>query len=137
MSVFIDVHEFDGKWNFVPKQNYTRQEKIKEFEHLLELFKIHRINNQYSVCHKGIHLISNNIQLPDNYDSKNKVYADDILMEICMKIKGLQLDSVINKNEIIKDILSLIDEQVSDMYRLGQCSQGRSTRLYQIYLTLE
>ena len=75
---------------------------------------------------QGLILIVENTQGSSNFDPVNNIYADDLLVEICKKIS--------NSSET-HDILVNIAEQLGDMYNLGQCPQGRTTRLYQLYLS--
>ena len=55
----------------------------------------------------------------ENFDDQNNIDASDILANILSK----------NYDEI----LELLEEQLIDMYNLGQCPQGRTTRLWQIF----
>ena len=120
-SSFIDVHVFDGRWNHDITTRTTPEQKQTMFKWLLS-------NMCGAECDaiNGIRLVVDNIQLPPNYDHVNNVYADDILAEICIKLVNL------SENDRV-DVLKNIAEQMADMYRLGQCPQGRSTRLIQVY----
>ena len=76
----------------------------------------------------------------NNYDQYSKVDATDLLANILDKSNELIKEGEESKKETIDNyllIVSLIDEQLTDMYRLGQCAQGRTTRLIQIWNTLE
>ena len=57
-----------------------------------------------------------------NLDQKNNLDCTDILTDICIKL---------NENSEID--LGFIEEQIVDIFRLGQCSQGRTTRFLQIW----
>lgn len=123
----MDVHIFDGKIrnNHIIKNKFTNEQKIKMFEELYEVL-------QSDPAKKGLSLIKN-IGCKDNYDNTNDMYADDIMAEICDYIIK---ESYIEDEEKIKDLKSIIltiDEQLSDMFLTGQCSQGKVIRLYQIY----
>ena len=113
----IDVHTFDGKLlnKFNITKIFSNNEKKKYF---LE-FKSELKSQEAKSC---VAMIINHINTMNNYDPTNKINAEDILMEI------------INMDYI--NILDFIDEQLSDCYKLGQCPQGRTTRLFQIWLAL-
>jgi hypothetical protein len=67
-----------------------------------------------------------NIDNTANLDSTNQKTADDLLV--------LLAKHVLEKD---RDILPLVEEQLQDMVELGQCAQGRTTRLWQLYKALE
>lgn len=121
---FFDVHLFDGNWVHNITTRFTREEKCILFDWIL--FQI----NELSVKSMGLELVIQKTQQYDNFDQKNNVYADDVLVEICSKLIKL-------KNEDRVDILKLLIEQMNDMYILGQCPQGRTTRLFQLYNSME
>lgn len=127
-SNFIDVHTFDGKWNHNIQTRFTREQKYKLFGWLV--CGLSRIGVDRNTIN-GIKLIIDNIQLPGNYDNRNNVYADDILAEICSILIDKREQE--NGDVLLVDTLKNIAEQIKDMYLLGQCPQGRSTRLIQIY----
>jgi hypothetical protein len=72
----------------------------------------HRMKNGALMC---IDTITSNIQKQANYDSTNKVYADDLLAYLCT----LKID----------EALLLVAEQLADVLYSGQCPQGRCIRL--------
>ena len=126
-----NVHSYDGgiiKFNI--KTKYTFDEKVAEFKKLKSLFdekiadKVDK--KMYLQGIKGINFIENDIQTKKNFSKKDNVYADDILMEICLKINNFQDDK-------LNDILINIIEQMFDMLKMGRCSSGRVIRLIQIY----
>lgn len=120
-SSFIDVHVYDGKWQHNITTRLSIQEKYTLFNWLLKV-----LNGVDCDAINGIKLVINNTQQQPNFDRVNCIYADDILAEICVKLINTP-----ENNRI--DTLKNIAEQMADMYRLGQCPQGRSTRLIQIY----
>ena len=126
-SSFIDVHTFDGSLSHNIKNRFTLEEKCVMFNWLI--VQINTISSLDCDSITGLKLVIENTQ-HSNFDSKNNVYADDILVEICAKLIDVK------ENERIS-ILKNIAEQMSDMYRLGQCPQGRTTRLIQIYNAME
>ena len=125
INLFKDVHLFDGKWNGsdVPKRSVQEKELLWQWLRS----KITPIKYQQNGI-MGLELIMKDTQRLSNCDNINKVYADDILAEIIVTIQ---------KNpEIQPDIIKNIIEQMGDMYCLGRCSQGRTSRLFQIYICL-
>ena len=125
---FENVHLFDGKWTHNIKTETSLGDKCSLFNSLYRELKNLGVD---SGSLNGLVLVVENTQQPSNFDSVNNVYADDILSEICKKIfEPLDEKGKVNIN---KDILLNIAEQLSDMFSLGQCPQGRSTRLIQIY----
>lgn len=120
----MDVHIFDGHWSHDIKTNISMDDKCKLFNSLYrDMTNLHVDSNSL----KGLFLVVENTQKESNYDPINKIYSDDILAEICQKI--VYMSSDVEKHDTIMNI----SEQLSDMYLLGQCPQGRSTRLIQIY----
>lgn len=120
---FIDVHVYDGKWNHDVKTRATTEKKQSMFNILMR--KVASRGKPLD----GIKLVVDSIQKEENYDNINKLYADDILYEICVKLLN-------SPKDIIRDTIDIIAEQMDDMYKLGQCAQGRTTRLIQIYKCL-
>ena len=76
------------------------------------------------IAQHGVDLILANINQDANLDRTNQKRAEDILAVISKHIDTDQ------------DLLPLIEEQLQDMIQLGQCAQGRTTRLWQIYMLL-
>lgn len=126
----MNVHIFDGKIknNYIVKNKFSNDEKIKMFDELLEVL-------QSDASKKGLNLIKN-IGDKNNYDHTNDMYADDVMAEICDYIIKESYSENKEKIEDVKTIIMTIDEQLSDMYNTGQCSQGKVIRLYQIYKSI-
>jgi hypothetical protein len=72
----------------------------------------------------GLDLIRANQGGMGNLDTTNDKRAEDLLADLAKHI--LESDS---------DLLELLEEQLEDMYGLGQCAQGRTTRLWQLLAT--
>ena len=70
---------------------------------------------------KTIQLFKN--QDKQNYDPKNHIHVNDILPRVWRFIKN-------EKDELL---IQIFLEQIADISTKGPCSQGRTTRLYQIY----
>ena len=76
---------------------------------------------------EAINQIMRSIRQPPNYDRTNGMFADDVLYLVCIKI---------DKTKNV-DALIYLSEQLSDIMTSGQCSQGRSTRIFQVLFGLE
>lgn len=122
-DTFIDIHRFDGLWSHDIKTTTSLEDKCILFN---ALYQDMRNLGVESTSLRGLILVVENAQKPSNFDPANKIYSDDILVEICKKMANASAEKQ-------HDTLVNIAEQLSDMYNLGQCPQGRSTRLIQIY----
>ena len=122
---FIDVHTFDGRWKIKKevKSRITIEDKHKLLRWFLE--KVENVTDDDGK--KGLQLVINDTQNINNYDSKNLIYADDILGEIFLELL---------KKDDIEDYCKILLEQMRDMYLSGRCPQGRTTRLIQVYISL-
>lgn len=125
MQFSKDVHEFDSKIPHHVIQRFNKDYKIKAFENLLNLESIKTDHTAIT----ALKLVIDNIESTQNYDHTNKIYADDVLIEIC---ELLEHDIYLDKDFAIL----LLTEQMKDMLTLGTCPMGRSTRLWQIYKAL-
>lgn len=122
-SKLIDVHTFDRKIDTSKiKSRITAEDKQKLFKWLMEETTKLKLRND------GINLVIQDTHKQPNHDPVNNVYADDILAEICLYL--VMKDDA----EITANILKLVSEQMVDMADSGRCPQGRSIRLFQIYL---
>lgn len=131
-----DVHVYDGKWDKdikLPKRNISINNKIELFKSLRDLI-------DEPTARAGLDLIINSIGQHSNYDNKNDVFADDILVELCLLLADTKRKEMLENKEEKKegketsaDIINNISEQMKDMNLLGQCPQGRTTRLWQLY----
>lgn len=124
-SSFIDVHVFDGSWSHDITTKLSNIEKYTLFDWLICCLKSRGVSCDSDTI-KGIKLVYENIQQHPNFDPRNSVYADDILSEICVRLVKIPESER-------GDTFDNISEQMADMYKLGQCPQGRTTRLIQIY----
>ncbi len=129
-NTFINVHSFDRQWDnkIINPNNLNDNNKKELFEWLISSLKELNISNNSFI---GINLIIGKDGNKGNYDSINNISATDILVEICILLKKINNESITN------DILKLLAEQMSDMVELGQCPQGRTSRLMGIYRSLE
>lgn len=119
-SAFIDVHRFD--YSYVNKTHETVNE-TPEQRHILIQQLMDRMSNP--IAKQGAHIILANIGHDANKDSTNQKTADDLLVLLA---KHVEKDP---------SFLPMIEEQLQDMVQLGQCAQGRTTRLWQLYQALQ
>ena len=122
----IDVHEFDGSLSINLPNFFSKEEKLVKMKNLIKSIQD---SNALSMLKIIVFDLINESDEKDkirnkNYDEYNKIDATDILANILSK-------------DIGKEIYKLLEEQLSDMYLLGQCSQGRTTRLIQIWNILD
>jgi septum formation topological specificity factor MinE len=113
--LFQDVHQFDYSYKDQPFVcDMTDDEKIKW---------IHAIKSRMTnpIAQHGVDLILANVNQNANLDLTNQKRAEDLLAVLS---KHMDTDP---------NLLSLLEEQLQDMVQLGQCAQGRTTRLWQIY----
>ena len=118
-QAFRDVHEYDYSYK---DHNYTPLVSENQTEWIQRL--IPKIKNP--IASQAINLILANNGHLNNFDTTNQKRAEDLLADIAYVI--LTKDT---------DLLDLLEEQLADMYQLGQCAQGRVTRLWQLRQTLE
>lgn len=127
---FKDVHVYDGQYTHNITTHLSLQEKVILFNWLISYTKT--IGDEYlekidmNGSTNGLKLVIENTQSQSNFDPINKVYADDILAEICEKLVSS------DDKELRRDIIRNVLEQMDDMFKLGQCPQGKCTRLIQI-----
>ena len=118
-SLFQDVHMYD--YAYATQKHETLLMSILDKETWIKALMT-RMKNPIAI--QGAHMILANMGREANYDSTNTKYAEDILVFLSIH---MQKDT---------DLLPLIEEQLQDMVQLGQCAQGRTTRLWQLYLTI-
>lgn len=114
---FINVHNFDGKIKnkYIPINCMNKQEKIELFNSIKSKFSIES-SSMIDIIIKDL----DNYNGGSNFQNENNMDCSDILSDI-LTYKNLD------------DIISLLDEQLSDNFLLGQCNSGRVTRLFQIW----
>lgn len=116
-TLFRDVHEYDYSYRSI---EYTP--KIVDIEEKKRLIEQLLLKIKSPIAKQGIHLITSNIGNSINTDTTNLKNAEDILADLSHII-------LTTNNE---DLLQLLEEQMIDMVQLGQCAQGRVTRLWQL-----
>lgn len=116
---FQDVHVYDYTYKESEYKELVSGDKREWMEKLIPLFK-----NPIAI--QGLHLIIANTGTLNNFDATNQKKAEDLLADISYAIHHKDTD-----------LLPLLEEQLADMYLLGQCAQGRVTRLWQLRQLLE
>lgn len=109
---FRDVHCYDGKLTSPPDihiRSFTLEEKQKLFNKL----------NSILINPRASWMVSRMLSEHELFDPSNKMTPADILATILIR-------------RISVDVFELLEEQLADIAILGQCAQGRSTRLIQI-----
>ncbi len=124
-ATFQDVHVYDGRIRNV-KLAYKVDEENKQ-----QLFKFfHNSRLTDDTAKLGVRMIASDTQKPPNYDPSNDKYADDLLAALIIYM--LETETTEGK-ESTESLTRVIEEQLSDFVKLGQCPQGRCTRLLQVY----
>jgi hypothetical protein len=121
-NLFQDVHQYDYSYKdlaYTPL--VTTLEDRKRW--ILELEQT--VKNPSARL--GIHLIYANAGTLNNLDTTNSKQAEDLLADLAYAI-------IHDKQE---GLLPLLEEQMADMFHLGQCVQGRTTRLWQLILLIQ
>lgn len=109
---FRNVHEYDGKQETITlriPEYLDRENSIKKL--------IITLNSE--ICTKIITKIITEKQ----FDNLNNVYTDELLY--CILSKKISID-----------LFCLLKEQLEDIFILGSCPQGITTRLSMIYTAL-
>jgi hypothetical protein len=120
-SSFIDIHTFDYSYRDAVHTAVmlTDNEKRQWITSIMN-----RMTNQTAI--QGARIIMANINHDGNRDHTNQKNAEDLLV--------LLARHCIEKDQ---SVISLLEEQLQDMVELGQCAQGRTTRLWQLYVALQ
>ena len=113
-SQFQDIHIYDYTYKDSEYTPLVSGDKRDWIERLLP-----KLTNSTAI--QGVQLILANMGHLNNFDTTNQKRAEDLLADLAYVI--LTRDT---------DLLFLLEEQLSDMYQLGQCAQGRVTRLWQL-----
>lgn len=120
----LDVHSYDTRLD-TALITYINTHPLSDNSDIYSNF-LQDINSIYGSCsaaHNGLQLIINNCG--SNNDTINHLDAKAILNIIIQKYNS-------SDNDTKSTILALMIEQMADMFNTGQCSQGRTIRLYQI-----
>lgn len=130
-----NVHQFDGQvqqFNILTKYSIT-EKKVLFNQLLKQICTVAKKINQsvYKNGMRGLICVINDTQTNKNFSGDDKMYADDVLAEICIKM------TLLTDNDKIIDMCFNILEQMGDMMNLGRCPSGRVIRLVQIYNALK
>ena len=123
----INTHYYDGKWmNELEKVLKLDNDKFQNFD--LKIPNFNEIPDflQTNLNSQKMYEKMANKDDKDNYDPLNKINAVDLLSRI---LRIIEQSEDPETKQTIKDCLI---EQLSDTFTSGQCSQGRTTRLFQI-----
>ena len=127
---FKNVHIFDGKLKnlYTPLNNGSSRMSNSMKKQFLENF-VQDIDKCYHInLSKSLDLFIKGIGDNDsNFDKSNNIDSCDLLIDTLL---------LLDKKDLLKPqegLLELLIEQLNDFVNLGQCPQGRSTRLLQIW----
>ncbi len=117
---FRDVHTFDGTLgqHFVPTKSFTKEEKKEVIFKFCEKL-------QHQLAKDMVHQIVDDLDTEKNIDRSNNLDSSNVLVEICKKVDGSDID------------MSFIEEQIIDIAVLGPCPEGRTTRFLQIWQAIK
>ena len=128
---FKNVHIYDGKLTslYTPQNNGSKSmtNSIKKdflLNFIEDIFNSYKknISKPINLFIKGLEDNNNS-----NFDKSNNIDSCDLLIDTLI---------VLDKKELLKPgegLLEVLIEQLNDFVNLGQCPQGRSTRLLQIW----
>ena len=107
---FRDVHVYDNQGADIKLQHIEDPLELKaKFNSLIRLLKAPEAGAMiHTIYARG------------NFDGINRVNSQDLLYHIIT-------------HYITTDLFYMLEEQLTDNYRLGQCPQGSSWRLRQVY----
>ncbi len=130
---FPDIHAVsDGKmYKYGIRTRYTISEKNIFFDCFMNAINMHADKRVKMYGIHGLKIIRMDAQRPQNYQSIDDVYADDVLAEICSLLSHEQ------DVEVLKTSIDIFCEQMFDMLATnGTCPSGRANRMIQIYMFL-
>lgn len=121
-DISLETHHYDGKL-----LDMARKIQKAEIDDKMEMFQEFEqfVHSPYFGKMKHDDYSRNGA----NYDNTNNVDAVDILVEIFKRYKTLS-------DEKKKDLLQILNSQIEDMVS-GFCSQGRCTRLLQVFFVFD
>lgn len=119
-SQFQDIHQYDYSYRDISYEPRITTDKQIWIEKLVQ-----RLKNPSAI--QGVSLIMANLGTMNNLDTTNQKRAEDLLADLSYYIETTNNT----------DILELLEEQMADMFHLGQCAQGRVTRLWQLVCLFE
>lgn len=108
---YRDVHSYDGKLVSPPEIN------IRLFDYSEKEILFNKLNS-ILINPRASWMVSKMLQEHELIDYANKIKPSDLLATILTRRFSI-------------DVFLLLEEQLADIALLGQCPQGRSTRLIQ------
>lgn len=132
-NTFACVHSTgDGKlYTYNIQTQYDNETKKNYITKLIQLVVEHADANIRLFGVRGLEIIRDATGTCNNWLDTDKLYADDICVEI------FKMMSQITDKEVISTVVNNISEQMSDMIQTnGFCSSGRVVRLMNIYMFL-
>ncbi len=127
------THTYDGQLHSIIKEvcgegwpDVSVKDKQREFKELIEILTSSSYVGKLFAISTIISILGA-IGKPANFDPSNKLSADDLLYQICLILEITNYDN---------ETMPVVIEQLADVITAGNCSQGRCTRLFQIYLPL-
>ena len=117
---FRDVHTFDGTLGqyFTSTKSFTKEEKREVILKFCDKL-------QHQLAKNMIRQVVIDLDTENNIDKSNNIDSSDVLVEICSKVDGSDIDT------------SFIEEQIIDIALLGPCPEGRTTRFLQIWQAIK
>jgi len=110
-----NTHYYDGKWEIkIPDIKVNHDDFIKCIDEINLFFKCCQV-------YKVSKLVTTDLE--NNWDPSNNISFEYLLTFVWNKVKNNS------------DLIPLFKEQYTDILK-GTCSQGRTTRMYQIYVLL-
>ncbi len=119
MNLLLNTHYYDGKLPVICTSLINQIDVNQYIPTLNEISS--SLNNgipNLPAIQKTLQLFQND--RPNNYDSKNKINAEHLLILVWNKVKTFDLKAKL-----------VFFEQLADISLYGPCSQGRTTRLIQ------
>ena len=115
----IDVHVFDHDWK-VPDDlpRYTEPARNTLFRWILE-----KMPNE-----PGVRMVINDANRAPNYDPRSGAMACDLLAALLARAYAMPQE---DQDALLKEIAL----QMHDSWTTGRCQQGRTTRLYQLWMS--
>jgi len=114
-----NVHIYDGflQNKYKPTKTFTSLEKLTFFQKFISLSKNDKAKEM-------VKIMMNDYNQDTTKDNQNFIDWSNLFADLMI-------------HESFDDLLPILELQLEDAFNLGQCAQGRSTRLLQIWLAFE
>ena len=113
---FIDVHVFDGRCKPTTIPEYTAESRRAALEYYERVLR--------DPDAKALIRMIQTDPPERNWDYTERIYTPDLLCDIINHMTN-------------PDFVQVLNEQLGDCYRLGQCPQGRVKRILQCKLAFD